>query len=68
MTGTAIIRLQNKMVSLQRINIGRKSFHNPFASQRSKAADPRINALTLSRLSYSRDKDVRNICAEKVTF
>jgi len=52
--------------AMQRINIGRASFHNPLASQRSKASDPRINSFTLSRLSFSRDKDVRAICVENL--
>ncbi|MFA5104459.1 MAG: hypothetical protein WC527_04720 [Candidatus Margulisiibacteriota bacterium] len=54
------------MNALQRINIGRISFHNPFAPQRSKAGDPLINTFTLARLSFSRDKDVRKICVENL--
>jgi len=52
--------------AMQRINIGLMSFHNPFTSQRSKAADPRINSFTLSRISHSRDIGIRKICAENL--
>lgn len=52
--------------AIQRINIGLMSFHNPLASRRSKAADPRINALTLARISHSRDIGIRKICAENL--
>lgn len=50
------------LISRGRINIRGYSFHNPFSSGLSKASDPRINSLTLARLSYSSNRDIRRAC------
>jgi len=54
------------LISMERINIRGYGFHNPFSSGISKASDPRINSLTLARISHSRDIGIRNICAENL--